>query len=71
MQFEGEGRVVYRLSGTGTTGATLRVYIERREIRPEQLGLATQVALQDLVRAGLALAEIEPRTGRDQPSVMT
>ena len=47
--FEGGSRIVYRLSGTGTVGATLRVYVERYEPPSGKLGEETQAALADLI----------------------
>ena len=67
--FDDGSRVVYRLSGTGTAGATLRVYIERYE--PKRLDLETNAALSDLIMFSRNLAEIESRTGRKTPSVIT
>ena len=69
--FEGGSRVVFRLSGTGTSGATLRVYIERYEPDPARHGLATEDALADLIAAAEDLAEITRRTGRTEPDVIT
>jgi phosphoglucomutase len=69
--FEGGSRVVFRLSGTGTSGATLRVYIERYEDDPAALGLATADALAALVVAADKLAGIAERTGRAAPDVIT
>ena len=69
--FEGGSRVVFRLSGTGTSGATLRVYIERYEDDPARLALATEVALASLISAAETLAEISGRTGRAAPDVIT
>ncbi|MBA3324442.1 MAG: alpha-D-glucose phosphate-specific phosphoglucomutase [Rhodobacteraceae bacterium] len=69
--FEGGSRVVFRLSGTGTSGATLRVYIERYEPDPAQHHMETADALADLVAAAEALAGIRSRTGRDKPDVIT
>jgi phosphoglucomutase len=69
IHFDDGSRVVYRLSGTGTAGATLRVYIERYE--PKQLGLETQAALADLITFANGAAEIAKRTGRSEPSVIT
>ena len=69
--FEGGSRVVFRLSGTGTSGATLRVYIERYEPDASRHDLETQGALADLVDAAESLADIRTRTGRDAPSVIT
>ena len=50
VMFAGGSRIVYRLSGTGTVGATLRVYIERYEKPTGDLGQDTQAALADLIR---------------------
>ena len=65
VMFEGGSRIVYRLSGTGTVGATLRVYIERYEPPTGDLGQDTQAALADLIALSRGLAGIESRTGRD------
>jgi phosphoglucomutase len=69
--FEGGSRIVYRLSGTGTVGATLRVYIERYEPPTGDLGQATQTALADLIGLSRELGGIEARTGRKTPDVVT
>jgi phosphoglucomutase len=69
--FEGGSRVVFRLSGTGTTGATLRVYIERYEPDPTRHNIETQEALADLINAAQEIADIRGRTGRDAPTVIT
>ncbi len=71
MMFADGSRIVYRLSGTGTVGATLRVYIERFEADPAKHGEETQEALSDLIEAARNLAEIEVRTGRPEPTVIT
>ncbi len=69
--FAGGSRVVFRLSGTGTSGATLRVYIERYEPDAARHGLDTQQALADLIAAADEIAGIRRHTGRDRPSVIT
>ena len=69
--FEGGSRVVFRLSGTGTSGATLRVYIERYEPDASRHNLDTQEALADLIAVADEIAGIRARTGRDRPSVIT
>ena len=69
--FEGGSRVVFRLSGTGTTGATLRVYVERYEPDKSRHDLDTQVALADLIAAADDIAGIKSHTGRNKPSVIT
>lgn len=69
--FEGGSRVVIRLSGTGTSGATIRVYIERYEPDPSRHDLETQGALADLILAAEELSAIKAQTGRKEPSVIT
>jgi phosphoglucomutase len=69
--FEGGSRVVFRLSGTGTSGATLRVYIERFEPDPKKHGKDTQKALADLIKAADEIAGIVKYTGRKKPTVIT
>jgi phosphoglucomutase len=69
--FEGGSRIVYRLSGTGTVGATLRVYIERYEPPQGDLAQGTQAALADLIGLSRKLGQIEARTGRKAPDVVT
>jgi phosphoglucomutase len=69
--FTDGSRIVYRLSGTGTEGATLRVYLEAYEPDPEQQGRETAVVMQPLVAIATATAEIEARTGRQEPTVIT
>ncbi|MER9346130.1 alpha-D-glucose phosphate-specific phosphoglucomutase [Mesorhizobium sp. M0227] len=69
--FEGGSRVVFRLSGTGTSGATLRVYIERYESDKSRHDLDTQAALADLIAAADDIAGIHSHTGRAEPSVIT
>jgi len=69
--FEGGSRVVFRLSGTGTSGATLRVYIERYEPDPAKHDIDTQQALADLIAAADDIADIRRHTSRDRPSVIT
>ncbi len=69
--FDDGSRIVYRLSGTGTTGSTLRVYIERYEADPTLLAQDTQAALADLIATAAELAELRERTGRVKPDVIT
>jgi phosphoglucomutase len=64
-------RIVFRLSGTGTEGATLRVYLERYEPDVAQHGVETQAALAGLIALADTLAGITQRTGRTQPTVVT
>ena len=69
--FKDGSRVVFRLSGTGTVGATLRVYLERYEGPNGQHDLDTQAALANLIILAEKLAGIAERTGRSAPSVIT
>jgi len=64
-------RVVIRLSGTGTKGATIRVYLESYVPSTGDLGMDPQVALADMISAINSLAEIPERTGMSQPTVIT
>ncbi len=69
--FKDGSRIVYRLSGTGTEGATLRVYIEAYEADPAKHDLDTQQALAELINIANSLASIRERTGREAPTVIT
>ncbi|KQT55007.1 phosphoglucomutase [Aureimonas sp. Leaf454] len=69
--FSGGSRIVYRLSGTGTVGATLRVYIERYEPDTTKHGTAPEVALKELIETADVIGEIRKRTGRTAPDVVT
>jgi len=69
--FSNGSRIVYRLSGTGTEGATLRVYIERHEPNPDKHNENPQMALAELIGIARHVAEIEVRTGRREPDVIT
>ena len=64
-------RVVFRLSGTGTEGATLRVYLEKYEADPAKHDIATQDALAGLIAIADGVAEIAARTGMQRPTVTT
>ncbi|WP_402719276.1 alpha-D-glucose phosphate-specific phosphoglucomutase [Janthinobacterium rivuli] len=64
-------RIVLRLSGTGTEGATLRLYLERYEADPARHDIPTQEALAGLIAVAQQLAQIRERTGRDAPTVTT
>ena len=69
--FDDGSRIIFRLSGTGTEGATLRVYIEKFEDAPGKLLLDPQQALQDLIELADQLAQIKVLTGRHRPTVIT
>ncbi|MBP1805588.1 alpha-D-glucose phosphate-specific phosphoglucomutase [Rubellimicrobium aerolatum] len=69
--FQGGSRAVFRLSGTGTVGATLRVYLERVETDPAGLSREAGEALADVARAADEIAGIRAHTGREGPDVVT
>lgn len=69
--FEGGSRGVIRLSGTGTEGATIRVYLERYMPTDGDLEIETQAALKVIADAIGEVSELQARTGRDAPDVMT
>jgi phosphoglucomutase len=69
--FEGGSRIVFRLSGTGTSGATLRLYVERYEPDASRHAIETQAALSDLIAAAEEVAEIKRYTGMNEPTVIT
>ncbi len=69
--FEDGSRFVMRLSGTGTEGATLRLYLERYQNDPNHLHDDVQVTLAPVIEAAHHLAQIEQFTGRTSPDVIT
>lgn len=68
---EDGSRIVFRLSGTGTEGATLRIYLERYEPDPEKQQQDAQAALADLIAAAEDIAGVQRFTGRGAPTVIT
>jgi len=64
-------RVVFRLSGTGSSGATIRMYIEQFEKDASKHDISAPVALKDLADEALKLVQMEKLTGRDKPTVIT
>jgi len=71
IHFEGGARIVYRLSGTGTVGATLRVYLEDFVDDPARLDLPVEEVLSAVIGAADEIAGIREKTGRDAPDVRT
>jgi phosphoglucomutase len=69
--FSDGSRIIFRLSGTGTEGATLRVYLEAFEVNVSLHHLDAQDALKELIQIALRISELQTRTGRDQPTVIT
>ncbi len=69
--FENGSRIIYRLSGTGTVGATLRIYLEKFEADPAKHGLDAQDALSFLINLAEQFCEVKKRTKRKAPTVIT
>lgn len=68
---EDDSRIVFRLSGTGTSGATVRIYLESYEPDPDRQQRSSKEALADLVDAAVKFSDIHARTGRTGPTVIT
>jgi len=64
-------RIVFRLSGTGTEGATIRIYLEAFDADVNNHHLDAQVALAEMIQIALQISELKTRTGRDTPTVIT
>jgi phosphoglucomutase len=69
--FTDGSRIIFRLSGTGTEGATLRMYLEAYEADVSLHTLDAQVALAELINIALQISELKARTGRNEPTVIT
>jgi len=69
--FEDGSRIIFRLSGTGTSGATIRIYLESYEADTSKHALDAQTALQDMIDAANAISQLPELTGRDKPTVIT
>ena len=69
--FTDGSRIVFRLSGTGTEGATLRIYLQRFEPDHEKHSQDTQHALSDLIALAEQLCEVKKRSGKNKPTIIT
>jgi phosphoglucomutase len=69
--FTDDSRIVFRLSGTGTEGATLRIYLEAFEPDVSKHHIDAQQALATLISIALKISELPERTGRERPTVIT
>ncbi|MEE9355011.1 MAG: alpha-D-glucose phosphate-specific phosphoglucomutase [Methylococcaceae bacterium] len=69
--FENDARIVFRLSGTGTEGATLRIYLEQFEPDIDKQNADAQVALAELIDIAEQLCEVKSRSGFEKPTVIT
>ena len=69
--FTDGSRIIFRLSGTGTEGATLRIYLEAYDAEVANHQLDAQIVLSDLVNVALSISALKQRTGRDKATVIT
>jgi len=69
--FTDSSRFIFRLSGTGSSGATIRMYIEQYETDPSKLEMDAQVALKSLIDVALETSKLQEFSGRDKPTVIT
>lgn len=63
--------MIIRLSGTGSQGATVRLYVEKYESNPAKYQDKTQEALRPLIEVALKLSQLTEFTGRKEPTVIT
>lgn len=71
VKFDDGSRIVVRLSGTGSSGATIRLYVEKYEADQTKFGVTTQEYLKENVDLAVKLLKLEEYTGRSKPDVMT
>ncbi|MFK5978464.1 MAG: alpha-D-glucose phosphate-specific phosphoglucomutase [Rhizobiaceae bacterium] len=68
---EGGSRIIFRLSGTGTDGATIRIYLEKYEAGPDNLDQDPEKALAIIIATASKISALEEHTGRSEPDVKT
>ncbi|KAK0550806.1 Phosphoglucomutase-2 [Tilletia horrida] len=71
LKFTDGSRIVFRLSGTGSAGATIRLYLEQYSDKPADFDKDAQEGLRPLIQLALKLSELQKHTGRDKPTVIT
>lgn len=71
VKFEDGSRIVYRLSGTGSAGATIRIYVEKYSKNENEYDEDTQKGLKPLIEVALELSKLKDFTGREKPTVIT
>jgi len=69
--FTDNSRIIFRLSGTGSTGATIRLYIEKYVSDQSKVNMPTEAIMSDLVAVALSMSRLVEETGRDKPTVIT
>jgi phosphoglucomutase len=71
VKFEDGSRIVFRLSGTGSSGATVRLYVEKYSKDESEYARDTQEGLKPLIEVALSMSKLEEFTGRKEPTVIT
>ncbi|EGG10028.1 uncharacterized protein MELLADRAFT_47141 [Melampsora larici-populina 98AG31] len=71
IKFQDGSRIVYRLSGTGSSGATIRIYVEKYSQHQDEYQEDTQKGLKPLIEVALELSKLKEFTGREKPTVIT
>lgn len=71
IKFEDGSRIIFRLSGTGSSGATVRLYVEKYSKDASEYGHDAQDGLKPLIEVALATSKLQEFTGRDKPDVIT
>ncbi|GAA5874423.1 hypothetical protein JCM1840_000774 [Sporobolomyces johnsonii] len=71
VRFDDGSRIVFRLSGTGSSGATIRLYVEKYSQDDKEYGRDTQEGLKPLIEVALKLSKLVELTGRKEPTVIT
>lgn len=71
IKFTDGSRVIFRLSGTGSSGATVRLYVEKYSRNEAEYGEDAQVGLKPLIEVALATSKLQEFTKRDKPTVIT
>lgn len=67
--FEDGSRIIFRLSGTGSQGATIRLYVEKYD--KTDFSMNSQDAIKDLIQIALDISQLKAFTGREEPTVIT
>ena len=71
IKFTDGSRIIFRLSGTGSSGATVRLYVERYSKEESEYGLDAQDGLKPLIEVALEVSKLKEFTGREKPTVIT
>ena len=71
IKFTDGSRIIFRLSGTGSSGATVRLYVERYSKEESEYGLDAQDGLKPLIEVALKVSKLKEFTGREKPTVIT